>query len=179
MRRVLRPMILAGALASTLAVPGCGEGSREAPERDLDTRLETHAVVPGRPSAEGLAYLEFVAKAHREADELDEAEARAAVLVEALERDPPADDGAAELVHYGLAARAGEALLEAGQPGRARALLEPLLTPSRSLPLDRGTARALVVLGDAAAREGDQDLAMASYARALEVLSMLLEEVDS
>ena len=59
---------------------------------------------------------------------------------------------------------------------RALDLLAPRLETSRSVPLDRASARALITLGDAAARLGDYDLAMGSYARALDLLSLLLEE---
>ncbi|HVH98484.1 MAG TPA: hypothetical protein VM869_07235, partial [Enhygromyxa sp.] len=65
-----------------------------------------------------------------------------------------------------------------GEAERALALLEPQLATSVSLPIDRASARCLVSLGDAAAQTGDHALAMGSYARALELLSLLLEEVE-
>jgi hypothetical protein len=53
------------------------------------------------------------------------------------------------------------------------------MDPAISLPIDRASGRGLIALGDAAAQTGDHRLAMGSYARALELLSLLLEEVES
>jgi hypothetical protein len=59
-----------------------------------------------------------------------------------------------------------------------RDLLFPMLAPERSLPLDRASARALVVLGDAAAQLHDDALAAGSYARAIRVMSLLRQELE-
>ena len=53
-----------------------------------------------------------------------------------------------------------------------------MLAPERSLPLDRATARALVVLGDAAISTGDDALAAGSYARAIRMMSLLRQELE-
>jgi tetratricopeptide (TPR) repeat protein len=156
----------------------CNDDPSKTRERALDTRLETHAVLAGTPSAEGLDYVRAVVDAHRDADSLDDRQARVDRLLAALEQQPPAQDGTAELLHYELLARTAELLLEAGEAERALALLEPRLSTSVSLPLDRASARCLVDLGDAAAQTGDHALAMGSYARALELLSLLLEEIE-
>ncbi len=178
--RRLRPPRRAGlALALSLAaLVGCGDDRPQPREQALDTRLETHASLPGRPSAAGLEYVEAVAEAHRRADALSDRPARAELLLAALDRQPPSADGTAELLHYELLARTAELLLEHGDAERALAVLEPRLATSLSLPIDRASARCLVALGDAAARTGDHALAMSSYARALELLSLLLEEVE-
>jgi hypothetical protein len=175
----MRALLLIGLLGlGTLACTSEGE-SDPSSASELDTRLVTHAVIEGKPSAAGLAYLEHVVAAHREADGIGDPLARAERLLAALERSVPEGDGAAEVVALELAARAGESLLEAEADDRVLALLGPLLPTDRSLPIDRASARCLVALGDAAARTGDHALAMGSYARALEMLSLLLEEVDS
>ncbi len=78
-----------------------------------------------------------------------------------------------------LATRLAETTME--RPGGEKVavgLLQPMLAPERSLPLDRATARALVVLGDAAAKSGDDALAAGSYARAIGVMSMLRQELE-
>lgn len=171
---------LAVALAIGLAWLGgaCTDDASKAGERALDTRLVTHAVLPGKPSAEGLAYVQAVVDAHREADQIADRQARIDRLLVALELDRPANDGTAELLHYELLARTAEAMLEAGDAERALALLEPRLPTKVSLPIDRASARCLIGLGDAAAQTGDHALAMGSYARSLELLSLLLEEVE-
>jgi hypothetical protein len=170
--RVLAVLLVLGTLACTDE----GEPSRES---KLDTQLVTHAVVEGQPSAAGLAYLDHVVTAHREADAISDPLARAERLLVALELAIPERDGVAEIAALELAARAGESLLAAEADERVLALLGPMLPTERSLPIDRASARCLVALGDAAARTGDHALAMGSYARALEMLSLLLEEVDS
>lgn len=172
----MRPWMLVGLLGlSTLA---CTPEDEDLP-RPLDTRLVTHAVVEGQPSEAGLAYLEQVVAAHREADAIADPLARAERLIAALELAVPEGDGVAEIAALELAARAGESLLAAEADDRVFALLDPMLQTERSLPIDRASARCLVALGDAAARSGDHSVAMGSYARALEMLSLLLEEVDS
>lgn len=174
------PQRLAPLVLGLTMLVGCGpsdEGTSE--DRDaLDTRLQTHAVLPGTPTADGLAYIQAIVDAHADADATDP-ERATAILLTALERDVPAGDGTLEILHLELAARASELLLDQGRAEQTLDLLEPLLATDRSLPLDRASARALVLLGDAAAKHGDHALAMSSYARALEVLSLLLEEVES
>jgi hypothetical protein len=67
------------------------------------------------------------------------------------------------------------------QPGGAqvaRDVLEPLLEPRDSLPMDRASARALVVLGDAARETGDDALAAGSYMRAIRMMSVLRQELE-
>lgn len=171
---LLRRLALPLALALSL---GCQEDPEPA-SGGLDTRLETHAVALDRPSAAGLAYLDHALAAQREADALGEPLARAERLLAALERPPPAGDGAAEVAELGLLARASESLLAAGADARVVELLAERLPTARSLPIDRAAARCLVALGDAAARSGDHALAMGSYARALDMLTLLMEEVE-
>ncbi len=162
-------------LGLTSAV-GCS-GEPEAPAASIDTRLTTHVLLDGDPTEAGLAYVQEIAVAHGRADR-DPAGALE-ILLAAVERTPPAGDGTAERLHYQLLARTAELMLAQGDDVRAYELLAPRLDPERSLPVDRATARCLVALGDAAARKGDQAVAMGSYARALEVLTLLLEEVES
>lgn len=161
-----------------LALLGACSEEPDTTGRGLDTRLETHAVALGQPSAEGLAYLDHTLAAHREADALTEPLAQAERLLAALEQPPPRGDGAAELAEFALLARASESLLAAGADARVVELLAERLPTSRSLPIDRAAARCLVSLGDAAARSGDHALAMGSYARALDMLTLLMEEVE-
>lgn len=173
-----RRLGLALSLALSLSASACDRA--EAPPAQtssVDTRLETHAVLPGSPSAAGLAYLEAVAEAHARADAAS-GDAAIAILAAAAEREPVAGDGTAELVHYELLARTAEAMLANGEAERALALLAARLGPETSLPIDRAAARGLVALGDAAAQTGDLALAMGSYARALDMLTLLLEEVE-
>lgn len=174
----MRAWMLGGLLGlGTLACTG--EGDADDLPRPLDTRLVTHAVLEGQPSEAGLAYLEHVVAAHRDADAIPDPLARAERLITALELAVPEHDGIAEIAALELAARAGESLYAAGADARVFALLDPMLQTERSLPIDRASARCLVALGDAAARSGDHTVAMGSYARALEMLSLLMEEVDS
>ena len=166
------------ALAMSLLAPslgGCMQEPRDPSE--LDLRLETHALEPGTPSTEGLAYVEALASAHERADA--DAEGGLTALLDALELERPVNDGVAEQMHYELLARAAEQLLARGDSEQALELLEPRLAPSTSLPIDRAAARGLVALGDAAAHTGDLPLAMSSYARALDMLTLLLEEAES
>jgi hypothetical protein len=173
-RRGWHRLVFAAVL--TLGAVACTDEPEPA-SASVDTRLETHVPLDGEPTAAGLAYVQAVAAAHQQADR-DPANA-VAILLAAGERTPPANDGAAERLHYELLARTAELLLAQGDDIRALKLLAPRLQPEVSLPVDRATARCLVALGDAAARGGDQALAMGSYARALEVLTLLLEEVES
>ncbi|KIG17448.1 hypothetical protein DB30_03149 [Enhygromyxa salina] len=167
-------------LLGVITIAACGGPSDSDPHDPpaLDTRLETHAVLPGQPSAAGLEYVQAIAQAHSQADR-SEHQAALKILMTALERTPPAGDGTAELLHYELLARTSELMLTERDPERALRLLGPHLAPERSLPIDRGSARCLVALGDAAAQTGDHALAMSSYARALELLTLLLEEVET
>ncbi|PRQ06635.1 hypothetical protein [Enhygromyxa salina] len=167
-------------LLAVLSVGACtSRDDEDLREGTLDTRLETHAVLPGEPSAAGLEYVQAVAEAHRQADRASERQAAVEILMTAVERVPPAGDGTAELLHYELLARTAELLVTERDPERALQLLGPHLAPARSLPIDRGSARCLVAQGDAAAQTGDHALAMSSYARALELLTLLLEEVET
>ena len=166
------------ALVCVLALlcSACNEDSKR--ERPLDTRLEAHAVLAGKATSEGLAYVQAVVDAHQQADALVERQARIDRLLLALELELPPNDGTAEQLRYELLARTAELMLEGGEAERALALLEPQLATSVSLPIDRASARCLIGLGDAAVQTGDHALAMGSYARALELLSLLLEEVE-
>lgn len=171
---VTRQLLLAVGL--TLGVGACTAESEPQPA-SIDTRLETHVPLDGQPTVAGLAYVQELANAHQRADD---APAHAlAILLTAVELTPPAGDGPAERLHYELLARTAELLLAQGMDIKALKLLAPRLDPEISLPVDRATARCLVALGDAAAQGGDHALAMGSYARALEVLTLLLEEVES
>jgi hypothetical protein len=171
---VLAPLVLA--LMLGFGGSGCAD---EPPRGQVDARIETHAVLSGEPTPAGLAYVQAVVEAHRAADALGEPAAQIDRLLLAVEREPPAADGTAELLHYELLARTAELMLETGDAERALRLLAPRLDPATSLPISRASARCVVALGDAAARTGDHTLAMGSYARALELLSLLLEEVES
>lgn len=169
-------------LAIALSLLAClGLGACEAepePSAQIDTRLEHHAVAPGVATAEGLAYVQAVADAHRRADRSSAEGEALEILLAAVERTPPPGDGTAELLHYELLARAAELMLGRGDSEQALELLAPRLDTARSLPRDRGAARCLVALGDAAAHTGDLALAMGSYSRALDMLTLLIEEVE-
>jgi hypothetical protein len=179
MRGLPRLAVVLLAAGLTLGVVACMACTDE-PEpasTSMDTRLATHVPLDGEPTAAGLAYVQAIANAHQQADE-DPTNART-ILLTAVERTPPPGDGQAERLHYELLARTAELLLAEGKDIQALKLLAPRLDPGTSLPVDRATARCLVALGDAAAQGGDHALAMGSYARALEVLTLLLEEVES
>lgn len=176
MRTGFRRVVILLAAGLTLGVVACTDEPEAAP-KSVDTRLETHVPLDGEPTVAGLAYVQAIANAHQQAD-ADPSHALA-ILLAAVERTPPVGDGPAERLHYELLARTAELLLAQGEDIRALKLLAPRLDPENSLPVDRATARCLVALGDAAAQGGDHALAMGSYARALEVLTLLLEEVES
>jgi hypothetical protein len=144
-----------------------------------DARLRTHVVMPSSPTPTGLAYLEAVAALNERADAAESPARLAEILREGLALPVPAGLGEAEILRLELAARLCETLLqtEDGAPV-ARDLLAPMLAPERSLPVDRSTARALIVLGDAAATYGDDALAVGSYSRAIEVMSLLRQELE-
>lgn len=176
MPRLAMVVLLAALTTGTTGVVACTDEPESAPT-SIDTRLETHVPLDGEPTAAGLAYVQAIANAHQQADT---APTNAlAILLAAVERTPPPGDGSAERLHYELLARTGELMLAQGKDAQALKLLAPRLDPGTSVPVDRATARCLVALGDAAARAGDHALAMGSYARALEMLSLLLEEVES
>jgi hypothetical protein len=164
-------------LAAALSISGCDD---DAPARpgDPDATLRTHEIQPSTPTPEGLAYLEAIAGVHREADRRSGA-ARTQALESGLSIPVPGDLPEAEVLRLELATRLAETTME--RPGGEKVacdLLQPMLAPQRSLPLDRATARALVVLGDAAAKAGDDALAAGSYARAIGVMSMLRQELE-
>ena len=161
-----------------LVAPACATDEAEA-ESPIDARLEHHRVELGRATPAGLAYVQAVAEAHDQADRASSEDDALAILRAAVERTPPSGDGAAELLHYELLARTAELALARGDSEAALALLEPRLDSARSLPVDRASARCLVALGDAANHTGDLALAMGSYARALDMLALLLEEAES
>lgn len=166
------------ALASGACDPSEGTTTTETGRRVPDATLRTHAVAPSTPTAEGLAYLRAVAAAHERADGL-RGDGRVQALREGLSLPVPAGLAEAEILRLDLAARLGEELM--GTPegsATARDLLAPMLAVERSLPLDRATARALVVLGDAAAKTGDDALAAGSYARSIELMSLLRQELE-
>jgi hypothetical protein len=168
------------ALALVVALGGvsaCDEMVSPDPAKP-DATLRAHAVSPSTPTPEGLAYLDAVARAHERADAQDRA-GRIEVLRAALAMPVPAGLGEAEALRLELAARLGETLAETPEGVvAARDLLAPMLPTARSLPVDRATARALVVLGDAALGTGDDALAAGSYMRAIRVMSMLREELE-
>lgn len=170
--------VLVLGLGTVACDPGDPGDRSAASARSPDATLRTHVVAPSSPTAEGLAYLRAVADVHDRADQA-QGEARVRVLREGLGVPVPAGLAEAEIVRLDLAARLGEALLDTPHGARAaRDLLGPLVAVERSLPMDRATARALVVLGDAAAKTGDDALAAGSYARSIEVMSLLRQELE-
>jgi hypothetical protein len=163
-----------------VAMLACASACDEEPSRpgDPDATLRTHEIQASTPTAEGLAYIEAVASAHRQADGSSGA-TRTQALEAGLSIPVPADLPEAEVLRLELATRlAEETMARPGGEKVACDLLRPMLAPKRSLPLDRSTARALVVLGDAAAKAGDDALAAGSYARAIGVMSMLRQELE-
>lgn len=162
------------------SVVGCDPGADEPAleeRRVPDATLRTHIIAPSEPTSEGLAYVRSMAGAHSDAD-ATEGEARIQVLRSALAQPVPAGLAEAEVLRLDVAARLGEELMKSRQGARAaRELLTPMLDVKRSLPLDRATARALVVLGDAAVQTGDDALAAGSYARSIEMMSLLRQEL--
>jgi len=173
-----RGLWLVLALAPVACDPSDDATSTEPSRRVPDATLRTHAVAPGTPTAEGLAYLRAVADVHGRADAL-RGEPRVRALRQGLSLPVPAGLSEAEIVRLDLAARLGEELVVTPEGAlAARDLLAPMLSVERSLPLDRASARALVVLGDAAARTGDDALAAGSYARSIELMSLLRQELE-
>ncbi|MEM7152907.1 MAG: hypothetical protein AAF799_08690 [Myxococcota bacterium] len=176
--RWLGPWMAVTVLA-TVATAGCdptGDSPKEVGKPDAT--LRTHAVDPSTPTPEGLVYLRSVADVHADADARTGDDRRRA-LRRGLALPVPAGLAEAEIMRLDLAARLGEELLADPHGARAaRELLQPMLTVERSLPLDRATARALVVLGDAAVKTGDDALAAGSYARSIEMMSLLRQELE-
>lgn len=165
-----------------LGLGACDPSDDDAPaaeqQRAPDATLRTHLVAPSAPTSEGLVYLRAVADVHARADQLT-GEARVQALRSGLGLPVPAGLAEAEIVRLDLAARLGEELMSTPHgAAAARELLAPMLEVKRSLPLDRATARALVVLGDAAVQTGDDALAAGSYARSIEVMSLLRQELE-
>lgn len=143
-----------------------------------DARLRAYVVEPSTPTPEGLAYLQALAEVHRAADGVEGPE-QIRVLRQGLARPVPASLPEAEIARLELAARLAETLVEQPRGAKvARDLLAPMLATDRMLPVDQATARALVVLGDAAQKTGDDALAAGSYARAIRVLSLLRQELQ-
>ncbi len=143
-----------------------------------DATLRVHVVAPSTPTDEGLAYLRAMADVHDRADRA-RGEDRLQTLRQGLSLPVPAGLAEAEVLRLDLAARLADELMTTphGAP-TARELLAPMLDVERSLPLDRATARALVVLGDAAVATGDDALAAGSYARSIEIMSSLRQELE-
>lgn len=182
-RRLARGLVVASLVAPWLLgfASACDglDADEHAEQDDPDARLRTHAISPSTPTAQGLAYLEAVADAHARADEADGADDRAAALRQALALPVPASLPESEPLRLEVAARLCETLAE--QPGGvpvAIDILAPMLDPERSLPVDRASARALVVLGDLAVQSGDDALAAGSYMRAIKVMSLLRQELE-
>lgn len=142
-----------------------------------DGTLKTHEIVPSTPTADGLAYIRAVAAVHREADG-QQGDAAVATLRKGLELDVPADLPEAEILRLELASRIAGLLIESDAAADAKDLLAPMLDPSRSVPLDRASAEALIMLGDAATRTGDDALAAGTYARSIRMMSILRQELE-
>ncbi|MGH1346834.1 MAG: hypothetical protein ACRBN8_35025 [Nannocystales bacterium] len=155
------------------AEPVLGEAEQAAP----DARLQTHEIVASTPTTAGLAYIQAVAAAHREAD-TQQGDARMAALEAALDLPVPSGLPEAEILRLEVASRIASEWIDRGSADKARALLVPMLEPARSVPLDRSSAEALVLLGDAATRTGDDALAAGSYARSIRMMSILRQEIE-
>lgn len=186
-RRHLRRLATA-AFALSLAA-GCdpsGEagtpserGAKVPSEDPLDyADLVVHAVEPGEPTPEGLAYVRAVADVMAKADAAPGEDERISMLRKGLALPVPAGLGEAEILRLELAATLAETLLERPEGAQvAHDMLMPMLKTERSLPLDRASARALVALGDASVKTGRDALAAGSYARSLRMMSMLRQEL--
>lgn len=173
-------LVLFAMLGTAVTSGGCDpeDGDGEALATP-DARISMHRLEPAAPTREGLAFIDAVARIHGEVDAAPDVDAKIAVLRRGLALPVPADLPEAEVLRLELATRLGETL--AARPeGIAVALdlLEPMLDPERSLPLDRATARALVTLGDLAVKAGDDALAAGSYARSIRVMSSLRKELE-
>jgi hypothetical protein len=174
-----RGLVVAGLFACTGACEVSPDADERADAGSPDARLRTHEISASAPTPEGLAYLEAIADAHAQADAAQDAERRAAALRQGLALPVPAGLTEADPLRLELAARLCETLAEepSGIPV-ALDLLAPMLDPERSLPVDRASARALVVLGDLAVETGDDALAAGSYMRAIKVMSLLRQELE-
>ncbi len=154
---------------------GCEDSRPAGPDARIELYSPVLAAEDGAREAER-AYLGEILRAHEQADAAlaagDEASARAR-LAEALAHPVAAGDRAA-IVRLDLAARYGELQTpDADGASETIRMLEPLLAIDQALPIDSATARALVVLGDAASRVDDHALAAGSYARSVRVMSKL------
>lgn len=180
---------LVAAVVGLGVLTGCDESSGEPHEvsqqeeaeasvsAEPDARLQTHEIVASAPTAEGLSYIQAVAAAHREAD-AQQGDARMAALKRGLDLAAPSSLPEAEILRLELASRMASEWIERDQADKARALLVPMLDPARSVPLDRSSAEALVLLGDAATRTGDDALAAGTYARSIRMMSILRQEIE-
>jgi hypothetical protein len=176
-KRLLRPALLGLGLVALGMAPLAGCDADAPPPGKPDARLSVHAVESSTPTPAGLAYVEAVASVQTEAEAADGL-VRVRVLQRGLSLPVPAGLPEAEILRLDLAATLGETMLQ--QPEGAAAvvdLLRPMVAVDRSLPLDRASARALVTLGDAAVRLEDDALAAGSYARAIEMMSLLRQEL--
>ncbi len=180
---------LVAAVVGLGVLTGCDESSGEPHEvsqqeeaeasvsAEPDARLHPHEIVASAPTAAGLAYIQAVAAAHREAD-AQQGDARMAALKRGLDLAAPSSLPEAEILRLELASRMASEWIERDQADKARALLVPMLDPARSVPLDRSSAEALVLLGDAATRTGDDALAAGTYARSIRMKSILRQEIE-
>ena len=182
---VSRRFVVALVVGLSVAAGGCDRGGSEA-STAIDDTLRIHEVLPSTPTPEGLAFIQAVADVHREADAAQGVR-RVTALNRGLALPVPAGLPEAEVLRLEIATRLAEDLMAGDGQGdaqgfegarRGRDLLAPMVAPNRSLPLDRVTARALVVLGDAAARTGDDALAAGSYARAIRMMRTLQQELE-
>lgn len=171
-----RVLLVAAVVTVSLSASACQEEHATTEEASPDARLLTHAVMDSTPTAEGLEYVRSVAQAHQRADDAGDRSAKVKALEDGLAIQAPANLGEAEILRLELAARLGETLLP-DRAREARQVLAPMLSPDRSLPIDRASAQALGTLGDAALAEGDDALAAGSYARAIRMMNMLREEL--
>lgn len=186
-----------GGVALLVSLGGCDRAEDDVltPQVEADAQseaqqapsgeLRTHEIVPSTPTAEGLAYIQAVAGVHREADGL-QGSSRVEVLQRGLALEVPRGLPEAEVLRLELASRVATVWLQAPEGGsptpaeaaKAKALLQPMLDPAHSLPLDRSSAEALVLLGDAASRVGDDALAAGTYARSIRMMSILRQELE-
>ncbi len=182
---IWRPLLASSLAAGMLLLSAC-DGDDPQPDQaenatqqvaEPNGQLRTHEIVASTPTPEGLAYIEAVAKVHREADASQGGE-RLAALHRGLELEVPRGLAEAEVLRLELASRIATELLAQSKADEARALLVPMLDPAHSVPLDRASAEALVLLGDAAARTGDDALAAGTYARSIRMMSILREELE-
>ena len=166
-------------VAMVLAACDPEAGDADATLSPPDARISLHQVRTGAPTREGLAFIGAVARIHGDADAAADLDTRAAALRRGLSLPVPANLSEAEVLRLELATRLSETMAQRPD-GVAVALdlLEPMLAPENSLPLDRASARALVTLGDLAMTANDDALAAGSYARAIRVMSALRKELE-